>query len=76
MKTMRINLIDADSTLRDICEVYKCTKDNFKETMKKINSDWDICEDDAFDDLCDDLRSCGCVECEDYGGSTWKLEIE
>ena len=74
---MKINLIDADNCYRDVCATYKCTKDNIKEVLKKINTEWDICDNDSLDDLADDLlNSCGYVECEEYGGSTWNLELE
>lgn len=74
---MKINLIDADNCYRDVRATYKCTEDNIKEVLKKINTEWDICDDDSLDDLANDLlHSCGYAECEEYGGSTWNLELE
>ncbi len=78
---MTINLIDADNCYRDVRETYEsskeCTKENLKELLQKINTEYDICDDDSLDDLTEDLiNSCGYAECEEYGGSTWNLEFE
>ena len=73
---MKIKLIDAYSSYREVRKEFECTKDNIREVLKKINAEYDICIDEALDDLVEDLlNSAGYAECEDYGGTSWILEL-
>lgn len=74
---MKIRLIDADDIHCEIRKEYPCTKDNVREVVEKINTEYNIYGDGIdFDDLVDDLVNVsGCVDCEEYGGDTWRLEL-
>ena len=70
-----IRLIDADDIHNSTRREYKCTQNDFEVVLRNISLDYNICANDQFDDLAQDLKTANYVDCEEFGGDTWNLEL-
>ncbi len=70
-----VRLIDIDDNPEGTYEFWLCKKENLKDTVQDIAKKYALCDDNQLDELLDEVSPNSYINCEEFGGDTWAIEI-